>query len=74
MTNLKNAFQGMADLNQRFFGWSADNIKAVFRDHAGITEEWLELIDMKIPFLTNLFSKTETEYIQIKKKPLRASK
>ncbi|WP_392389374.1 hypothetical protein [Bacillus amyloliquefaciens] len=64
----------MADLNQRFFGWSADNIKAVFRDHAGITEEWLELIDMKIPFLTNLFSKTETEYIQIKKKPLRASK
>ncbi|ERH54846.1 hypothetical protein GJS30_02170 [Bacillus velezensis] len=53
MTNLKKALQGMADLSDNdFSGKGADNIKALFQDHAGITNEWLELTDMKTSFLT----------------------
>ncbi|RHJ05896.1 T7SS effector LXG polymorphic toxin [Bacillus sonorensis] len=57
--NLKKAFQGMADLGDDFEGKGADNIKAFYRDQAGIVDDWLDLIDMQVQFLDGVSAAVE---------------
>ncbi|MGG1238491.1 T7SS effector LXG polymorphic toxin [Bacillus sonorensis] len=57
--NLKKAFQGMADLGDDLEGKGADNIKAFYRDQAGIVDDWVDLIDMQIQFLNAVSAAAE---------------